>query len=85
MKKSIAVAVLALFGLAPAVGAACEYNQAMASSTPTEQLGLALAPAASKAAPAVAKAPVAKAQKQTVVKDKVPAQAQDKVASVASR
>ena len=83
MKKGIAVAVLALFGLAPAVGAACEYNQAMASSTPAEQLGLAPAPAATKVAPAVAKAPVAKVQKQAVSKDKAPAQ--DKVASVTSR
>jgi len=83
MKRLVAVAVVALFGLAPAVGAACEYNQAMAASTPAEQLGLAPAPAASKAAPAVAKAPIAKAQKQAVGKDKAPAQ--DKVASVASR
>jgi hypothetical protein len=83
MKRVIAVTILALFGLAPAVGAACEYNQAMASSTPAEQLGLAPAPAASKTAPAVAKAPVAKAQKQAVSKDKAPAQ--DKVASVSGR
>ena len=85
MKRSIAVAVLALFGLAPAVGAACEYNQATAPSTPAEQLGLAPAPAASKAAPVVARAPVAKVQKQAVGKDKAPAAAQDKVASVGSR
>ena len=85
MKRGIAVAVLALFGLAPAVGAACEYNQAMASSTPAEQLGLAPAPAASKTAPAVAKAPAAKVQKQAVGKDKAPAPAQDKVASVSGR
>lgn len=86
MKRTIAVAVLALFGLAPAVGTACEYNQAMASSTPAEQLGLAPAPAASKAAPAVANAPVAKAQKQAVGKDKAPDKAaQDKVASVTGR
>jgi hypothetical protein len=44
MKRLVAVAVVALFGLAPAVGAACEYNQAMdnqamAASTPAEQLG----------------------------------------------
>ena len=83
MRKAIALAVLALFGLAPAVGVACEYNQAMASSTPAEQLGLAPAPAASKAAPAVAKAPVAKVQKQAVSNDKAPAQ--DKVASVSGR
>ena len=90
MKRLVAVAVVALFGVAPAVGAACEYNQAMdnqamAASTPAEQLGLAPAPAASKTAPAVAKAPAAKVQKQAVAKDKAPAAAQDKVASVASR
>ena len=85
MKRGIAVAALALFGLAPAIGAACEYNQAMASSTPAEQLGLAPAPAASKTAPAVAKAPAAKVQKQAVAKDKAPAPAQDKVASVGAR
>ena len=87
MKRGIAVTVLALFGLAPAVGAACEYNQAMdnpaMASTPAEQLGLAPAPVASKAAPAVAKAPVAKVQKQAVSKDKAPAQ--DKVASATNR
>ena len=83
MKRRIAATVLAVFSLAPAVGVACEYNQAMASSTPAEQLGLAPAPAASKAAPAVAKAPVAKEQKQVINKDKAPAQ--DKVASVGGR
>ena len=83
MKRRIAVVVLALFSLAPAVGAACEYNQAMASSTPAEQLGLAPAPAVSKAPPAVAKAPVAQAKKQAVTKDKAPGQ--DKMASVSGR
>jgi hypothetical protein len=83
MKRRIAVVVLAMFGLAPAVGAACEYNQAMASATPAEQLGLAPAPAASKTAPAVAKAPVVKAQKEAVSKDKAPTK--DKVAAVGGR
>ena len=85
MKRGIAVAALALFGLAPAIGAACEYNQAMASPTPAEQLGLAPAPAASKTAPAVAKAPAAKVQKQAIHKDKAPSPAQDKVASASAR
>jgi hypothetical protein len=58
MKRLLVGTTLALFGLAPAIGAACEYNDAsMASSTPAAQLGLATAPAASKApAPVVAKA-----------------------------
>jgi hypothetical protein len=58
MKRLLIGTTLALFGLAPAIGAACEYNDAsMASSTPAAQLGLATAPAASKApAPIVAKA-----------------------------
>jgi hypothetical protein len=53
---------LAVFGLAPAIGSACEYNDvSMASATPPAQLGLAAPPAASKApAPVVAKAPVVK-------------------------
>lgn len=71
MQKLVTVTALALFGLAPAIGSACEYNQAMASSA-QEQLGLAPAPAATKA-PVVAKAAVAKPQKQAA-KDKAPAQ-----------
>ena len=62
MKRFLVGTMLALFGLAPAIGAACAYNDAsMASSTPAAQLGLATAPAASKApAPVVAKAAAAK-------------------------
>lgn len=74
MRKVVAVTALAAFGLAPAIGSACEYNQAMASSTPAAQLGLATTatPAATKAPAPVAKAPVLKAAKQ-VVQDKAPA------------
>ena len=66
MKRLLVGTMLALFGLAPAIGAACEYNDAsMASSTPPAQLGLASPPAASKApAPVAAKAPVVKQAKQ---------------------
>ena len=56
MKRLLIGTTLALFGLAPAIGAACEYNDASMASSPA-QLGLATAPAASKApAPIVAKA-----------------------------
>ena len=63
MKRILVGTALALFGLAPAIGSACEYNDAsMASSGPAEKLGLATQPAASKEpAPVVAKAtPTAK-------------------------
>lgn len=74
VKRVVAISALALFGLAPAVGSACEYNNAMASATPQAQLGLAQAPApAATKAPAVAKAPVAKAVKQVASTDKAPA------------
>ena len=60
MKRILIGTALALFGLAPTIGSACEYNDVtMASTTPPAQLGLASTPAASKApAPIVAKAPV---------------------------
>jgi hypothetical protein len=60
MKRLLIGTALVLVGLAPAIGSACEYNDVtMASATPPAQLGLATAPAASKApAPVVAKATV---------------------------
>ncbi len=66
MKRVLAATSAVLFCLAPALGAACEYNDAsMASTSPAEQLGMAPAPAASKApAPVVAKAPVSRTVKQ---------------------
>jgi len=66
MKSLLIGTALALFGLAPAIGSACEYNDASsASSTPPAALGLATPPAASKApAPTVAKAPVVKQAKE---------------------
>lgn len=75
MRKVVAVTALAAFGLAPAIGSACEYNQAMASATPAAQLGLAATatPAATKAPAPVAKAPASKAAKQVVSQDKAPA------------
>ena len=57
MKTVVTAIALALFGLAPTTGAACEYNDASsASATPVEQMALATTPAASKVpAPTVAK------------------------------
>ena len=59
MRKMLATSVLALFGLAPALGSACEYEKAAtsASATPPAQLASVQTPAASKApAPSVLKA-----------------------------
>ena len=70
MKRILATAALVAFGLAPAVGLACEYNDAsMASANSTEQPGLQAAPQASKApALVVAKAVMRKAVKHTKTK-----------------
>ena len=49
MRTAVAIAALTLFGLAPAVGVACEYNDpTSASVSPIEQMAAASAPAASK-------------------------------------
>jgi len=74
MKKTLAAVALAVFGLSPAVGAACEYNDASsASATPTVQVGLAQAPAATMVpAPTVAKAVAPNAVKQVAGKVKAP-------------
>jgi len=84
MKNLVAAAALAAFGLAPAVGFACEYNDAsMASADPPAQLGLQPAPQASKApAPATVAKALPKAQKQ--VPDKAPTPVDAKMA-VATR
>ena len=76
MKRLLFGTALALFGLAPVIGSACEYNSAsMASSGPAEKLGLATQPAASKApAPVAAKAaPAAKQVKRASDKASSPA------------
>ena len=66
MKRLVAGMTLALFGLAPMAGFACEYTDAsMASSTPEAKLGLAAAPQATKAPTVVVKAPAAKQVKAT--------------------
>jgi len=72
MKTVVMAIALALFGLAPAVGTACDYYDASsASATPIDEMAAASTPAASKVpAPAVAKAPVPNAVKSAAVKVK---------------
>ena len=72
MKTVLTAIALVLFGLAPAIGAACEYNDASsASATPVEQMASASTPAASKVpAPTVAKALTPNAVKPVAVKVK---------------
>jgi hypothetical protein len=72
MKRALLAAALAVFALAPGVGAACEYNDASAASaTPTDQLGMAPAPAATMVpAPTAAKARATNAAKPVAAKAK---------------
>lgn len=73
MKTVLAVTALALFGLAPATGSACEIDDSSASAAPPAQLGLAPAPAATQApAATIAKALAPKAAKTVVGKVKAP-------------
>ena len=77
MKQVLMLAVLAIFGVAPTIGGACEYNDASsASASPPAQLVSAPTPtpAATRvptATPAKSVAP--KATKQVVEKVKTPA------------
>ncbi|MGH8715003.1 MAG: hypothetical protein ACREYB_13445 [Casimicrobiaceae bacterium] len=66
---------LAVLGLAPAIGVACEYvDDSSASATPPARLALAPAPAASRVpASTVAKALAPNATKQAASKVKTPA------------
>lgn len=75
MKRIVIAAVVATFGLAPAIGFACEYNDAsMASANSAQQPGLQPAPQASKASvPTVAKAVAPKAAKQAQARTATPA------------
>jgi hypothetical protein len=76
MKRILIGTALALFGLAPTIGSACEYHDANAASAATPaQLAMASPPAASQVpAPAVAKAPLHKQAKQTVERAATPPQ-----------
>jgi hypothetical protein len=87
MKMSAATAV-ALLGLAPAFGSACEYEAATsASATPPAQLAATPAPEASRLATSSAvKAPVSKkTAKQAVDKSKDASTSDVKVAVVTAR
>ena len=86
MKRLLAAGTIAVLGLAPAIGTACEYmDESSASVTPPAQLASTPAPAASKAPQAKASALAPKASKQDVAKAKaaVPAPEQ-KVAAATS-
>jgi hypothetical protein len=62
MKKALTATALALFGLAPTVGSACEYHDASVhAANPPEQVAATPVPVAAKPSPATAlKAPAAK-------------------------
>jgi hypothetical protein len=68
MKTAVALVALTLFGLAPSIGSACEYNDAKSASvSPVEQMAAASAPAATKVpAPNVVKATAQTPAKTTV-------------------
>jgi hypothetical protein len=74
MKKVLVATALAVFGVAPAMSAACEYSDdSSASATPPVQFGSAPTPAATKVpAPAVAKKIAPNALKQVAGKVKAP-------------
>ena len=87
MKRLLAATTIAAFGLAPAIGSACEYmDQSSASTAPPAQLASTPQAAATrvpeaKATPAVA----AKASKQDVAKAKAAGPApEQKVAASSS-
>ena len=85
MKRVFAATAIAVFGLAPAIGSACEYtDESSASAQPPAQLAATPQPAATKVPQAKATPAVApKASKQDVAKAKAPAPEQ-KVAAVNS-
>jgi hypothetical protein len=85
MKRVLVATALAIFGLVPAIGTACEYSDdSTASAASPAQLGLASPPAASKVpAPAIAKASATTAGKPMVGKTK-PLAPDRKVAVVTS-
>ena len=70
MKKLLAATVVGLFGLAPVVASACEYDAESSAALPS-QFAATPAPAATKVPTStLAKAPAAKTSKQTVTKVK---------------
>ena len=85
MKRVLATTALAIFGLVPAMGSACEYSDdAVATTAPPAQLASTSPPAASKApAPAGAQALAPKAARPMADKAK-PLAPDRKVAAVTS-
>jgi hypothetical protein len=85
MKQLLAATAIAAFGLAPAIGTACEYmDESSASAQPPAQLASTPAPQATKAPQAkAARALAPKTSKQNVAKAKAAAPApEQKVAAV---
>ena len=74
MNRVLVATALAVFGLAPAMSAACEYSDdSSASATRSVQLGSASTPAATKVpAPAIAKTLAPNAVKPVAGKVKAP-------------
>jgi hypothetical protein len=85
MKRILVATALAVFGLVPAVGSACEYgDDSSASAAPPAQMASTPAPAASKApARTTAQAPTPKAAKPMADKAK-PLATERKLAAVTS-
>jgi len=85
MKRLLAATAIAAFGLAPAIGIACEYmDESSASAQPSGQLASTPAPAATKVPQAkAAQALAPKASKQNIAKAKAASPApEQKVAAV---
>ena len=74
MRRFLIGTALALLGLVPAIGSACEYHGASsASATPPAQIGKASPPSASTV-PVVAKAPVLEVAKEVADKATPPSE-----------
>jgi len=87
MKRLLAATTIAAFGLAPAIGTACEYmDQSSASAAPPAQLASTPPPPTTKVPQAKATAAIApKASKQNVARAKAAAPASEqKVAAAGS-
>lgn len=73
MKRVLAASALALFGLAPVTGSACEYSASMATTGAPASLALAPVPEATRVAKTTdAKASAPKTTKQALGKLKEP-------------
>ena len=86
MKRLLAATTIAAFGLAPAIGTACEYmDESSASTPPPAQLASTPAPAATKAPQAkAAQALAPKTAKQNLAKANAEAPAPEQKAAAVS-